>query len=63
LGYVSAEIKASFFEKYISRDKKGNAGLGTYKAKLMTEAQNGKIWFTSTPTLGTTLFIEFLCAN
>jgi CheY-like chemotaxis protein len=63
LGYVSAEIKASFFEKYISRDKKGSAGLGTYKAKLMTEAQNGKIWFTSTPTLGTTLFIEFLCAS
>jgi signal transduction histidine kinase len=42
-GVVPMQIRANFFEKYITQGKQGGTGLGTYSAKLLAEAQHGKI--------------------
>lgn len=60
LGSIAVNIEPVFFEKKTIRTKKEGAGLGAYKAKLMTETQKGRIGFNSSATLGTTLFISFL---
>jgi len=62
LGNIPSKIESTFFEKQTSLVKKEGIGLGTYKAKLMTEILNGDIWFNSSPTSGTTLFLAFYCA-
>lgn len=41
-GVVPAEIRESFFEKFATAGKPGGTGLGTYSAKLLTEAQGGE---------------------
>jgi len=42
-GAVPADIRSRFFEKFVTSGKQGGTGLGTYSAKLLTEAQGGKI--------------------
>ncbi len=42
-GVVPAAIRDTFFEKFATAGKQGGTGLGTYSAKLLTEAQNGTI--------------------
>jgi signal transduction histidine kinase len=42
-GSVPFEIRDTFFEKLVSRNKKKGTGLGTYSARLCTEVQNGSI--------------------
>ncbi len=42
-GCVPLEIRDTFFDKLISRNKKNGTGLGTYSARLFTEVQNGSI--------------------
>ena len=42
-GAVPAEIREHFFDKFVTLGKQGGTGLGTFSAKLLTEAQNGKI--------------------
>jgi CheY-like chemotaxis protein len=42
-GVVPAEIRGRFFEKFVTHGKQDGTGLGTYSAKLLTEAQNGII--------------------
>jgi len=42
-GMVPAEIRERFFEKFVTHGKQGGTGLGTYSAKMLTEAQNGTI--------------------
>jgi CheY-like chemotaxis protein len=42
-GAVPAEIRQHFFDKFVTKDKLGGTGLGTYSAKLLTEAQSGHI--------------------
>ncbi|MFA6442744.1 MAG: hybrid sensor histidine kinase/response regulator [Sterolibacterium sp.] len=42
-GVVPAEIRERFFDKFVTRDKQGGTGLGTYSARLLVEAQNGAI--------------------
>jgi signal transduction histidine kinase len=42
-GAVPAEIRQQFFDKFVTKDKNGGTGLGTYSAKLLTEAQAGQI--------------------
>ena len=42
-GSVPKEIRATFFEKYVTSGKKDGNGLGTYSAKLITETQGGTI--------------------
>ncbi|HSD36255.1 MAG TPA: response regulator [Rhodocyclaceae bacterium] len=42
-GTVPAAIRACFFEKFATAGKAGGAGLGTYSARLLVEAQHGEI--------------------
>lgn len=42
-GAVPASIRENFFEKYVTSGKQGGTGLGTYSAKLLSEAQKGEI--------------------
>lgn len=42
-GAVPIEIREHFFEKFITFGKQGGTGLGTYSARLLTEAQNGTL--------------------
>lgn len=42
-GTVPAEIRDRFFDKFASAGKTRGSGLGTYSAKLLTEAQKGRI--------------------
>ena len=42
-GAVPAAIRARFFDKFVTQGKDGGTGLGTYSAKLLTEAQHGSI--------------------
>jgi CheY-like chemotaxis protein len=42
-GAVPAKIREQFFDKFVTHGKEGGNGLGTYSAKVLAEAQNGKI--------------------
>ncbi|MES2259598.1 MAG: response regulator [Pseudomonadota bacterium] len=42
-GAVPPAMRARFFERYASSGKRGGSGIGTYSAKLLTEAQGGNI--------------------
>lgn len=42
-GAVPKEIRERFFDKYSTSGKQGGTGLGTYSAKMLTEAQHGSI--------------------
>ena len=42
-GTVPPEIRETFFDKLVSKNKKNGTGLGTYSARLCTEVQNGSI--------------------
>ena len=42
-GAVPADIRERFFDKFATSGKQGGTGLGTYSAKLLTEAQQGSI--------------------
>jgi two-component system sensor histidine kinase/response regulator len=42
-GAVPAEIRERFFDKFVTHNKHGGTGLGTYSAKLLAEAQAGAI--------------------
>ncbi|WP_265584012.1 hybrid sensor histidine kinase/response regulator [Chitinimonas koreensis] len=42
-GGVPAEIRDTFFDKYVTHGKDGGTGLGTYSAKLITEVMGGVI--------------------
>lgn len=42
-GAVPQDIRERFFEKFVTQGKEGGSGLGTYSAKLLTEAQGGQM--------------------
>lgn len=42
-GAVPLDMRGRFFDKYATSGKQGGTGLGTYSAKLLTEAQHGTI--------------------
>jgi nitrogen-specific signal transduction histidine kinase len=42
-GNVHPEIVGRFFDKYVTKGKAGGTGLGTYSARLLTEAHGGSI--------------------
>ncbi|MBX9913945.1 MAG: ATP-binding protein [Pseudomonadaceae bacterium] len=42
-GAVPVEIRERFFEKFVTSGKIDGTGIGTYSAKLLTEAQGGSI--------------------
>ena len=43
MGAVPAAIRERFFEKFVTAGKQSGTGLGTYSAKLLSEAQHGGI--------------------
>ena len=43
IGAVPAEIRAQFFDKFVTYGKQGGTGFGTYSARVLAEAQNGSI--------------------
>ncbi len=53
-GAVPAEIRERFFEKFVTSGKQGGTGLGTYSAKLLTEAQKGTLELAVNDTTNTT---------
>ena len=42
-GAVPKQIRDRFFDKFVTHGKHDGTGLGTYSARLLTEAQNGNI--------------------
>ena len=56
-GVVPVEIRERFFDKYVTSGKAEGIGLGTYSAKLVTEAQNGTIAMSTDEESGTTLVV------
>lgn len=54
---VPEEIRDRFFEKYVTSGKKSGTGLGTYSARLMAEAQKGRIQLLGSDSEGTTVCI------
>ena len=57
-GRVPENIQDIFFEKYVTADKKGGTGLGTYSAKLIAETLSGSISMVSSETKGTSICIQ-----
>lgn len=58
-GAVPAEIRESFFNKFVTQGKQGGTGIGTYSAKLLAEAQNGTVALeVSEQTNATTLIVS-----
>ncbi|MBF0152966.1 MAG: hybrid sensor histidine kinase/response regulator [Magnetococcales bacterium] len=57
-GSVPEEIRARFFEKYVTSGKSHGTGLGTYSARLMAETQNGSIDLDTSDENGTTITVR-----
>ncbi|NDV22035.1 PAS domain S-box protein [Desulfovibrio sp. JC022] len=58
-GSVPAEIHEVFFEKYSTSGKKNGLGLGSYSARLLMEAQLGKIEMETSAETGTAISFIF----
>lgn len=58
-GLVPLQIQERFFDKYVSWGKPEGSGLGTYIAKLLTETQQGKIWYETQDNEGTKVFLQY----
>jgi CheY-like chemotaxis protein len=62
-GVVPAAIRDTFFEKFATAGKQGGTGLGTYSARLLTEAQNGTIGMETSDETGLTRITLILPAE
>ena len=58
-GVIPESIRDSFFDKYVSMNKKAGTGLGTYSAKIMSRAIGAQLSFSSTQDEGTELRLVF----
>ena len=54
---VPAAIRERFFDKYVTAGKSEGTGLGTYSAKLVAEAQGGRIAMQTAEPAGTVLTV------
>ncbi|MCP4701989.1 MAG: sensor histidine kinase, partial [Gammaproteobacteria bacterium] len=57
-GAVPEEIRARFFEKYVTAGKYRGTGPGTYSAKLMAETLNGGIHLRTSEEAGTAITVR-----
>jgi PAS domain S-box-containing protein len=57
-GIVPEEIRDRFFERNASYGKQDGNGLGTFVASLITSAHSGSMWFTTSESEGTHLFVR-----
>jgi len=55
---VPLEIRDRFFGKYVTAGKERGTGLGTYSAKLVTEAMRGNIAMDTNESTGTVLTVR-----
>lgn len=62
-GQVPDAVKNTFFDKYATAEKTTGTGLGTYSAKLMTEAMGGTISLTTSEETGTTITVTLPCST
>lgn len=60
-GVVPVELREVFFEKYTTAGKRNGVGLGNYSARMLMEAQLGKIEMRTSEEEGTT--ITFIFSN
>lgn len=58
-GAIPEEIRDKFFEKYVTSGKRNGNGLGTYSARVMANAIEAELYFTTSEQDGTTLFLKF----
>ena len=56
-GVIPEDIRDRFFEKYVTSGKKHGNGLGTYSAKLMSNAIEADLYFESDDQNGTTVYL------
>ena len=56
-GVVPEAVRRRFFEKYATHGKRSGTGLGTYSAKLMTEAMGGSIGMETSQEHGTVVTV------
>ena len=61
-GMVPEAIRERFFDKYVTSGKSSGTGLGTYSAKLVTEAQKGSIAMSTDERNGTTVTVRLPAA-
>ncbi|HVK94789.1 MAG TPA: response regulator [Noviherbaspirillum sp.] len=54
---VPMAVRACFFDKYVTAGKSHGTGLGTYSAKLVTEAQHGTIEMRTDDVTGTVVTV------
>ena len=59
VGVIPTAAQGHFFDKYFSWEKPQGCGLGTYAAKMLTETQQGNIWFESSQDDNTSLYLEY----
>ncbi|MCP4752568.1 MAG: ATP-binding protein, partial [Proteobacteria bacterium] len=57
-GAIPEEIRDTFFDKYVTFDKMGGTGLGTYSAKLIAETIGGGIGLETSAKDGTTITVR-----
>ncbi|MDM8544085.1 hybrid sensor histidine kinase/response regulator [Desulfococcaceae bacterium HSG7] len=57
-GAVPADIRARFFDKYVTSGKVKGSGLGTYSAKLIAETHGGSIHFDTSDEKGTAVTVR-----
>ncbi len=57
-GIIPKEIRDRFFEKYVTSHRETGTGIGTYAVKLIAEAMNGSVSFTSNKKAGTTVTVH-----
>lgn len=58
-GAIPAEIRAKFFQKYVTSGKVHGTGLGAYSARLITVTLGGHISFETSDKAGTTIKLDF----
>ena len=59
MGTVPEEIRDAFFEKYITAEKTGGSGLGTYSARLIAETLGAKISLDTSVENETKIHLKF----
>jgi len=57
-GATPVEIRERFFDKYVTRDKSGGTGLGTYSARLIAETHGGEIRLDASVEGRTTVWVR-----
>ena len=57
-GAVPEDIRATFFDKYVTRGKLGGTGLGTYSVRLIAEVHGGSVAMHTSEEEGTVVIVR-----